>query len=92
MNDGPPHMMDAECYSCGKTLEILQPECADCTPDMPGLDELERTKVIEVPELEKLVKQWRDKQEESTLPSSGLTGEGHMVKQCADELEQLINE
>lgn len=41
-------------------------------------------------ELLALIDKWRYSQENQTLPRSGLTNEGEIYKQCADELESVI--
>lgn len=43
-------------------------------------------------ELRTLVAEWREEQERATLPRSGLTGEGHVYKTCADQLEAVLDE
>jgi len=42
--------------------------------------------------LEAQIAEWRDKQERMNLPKSGLTGEGAVIKECADEVEELLQE
>lgn len=42
------------------------------------------------PQVVELVEEWREHQEDCNLPRSGLTNEGHIFKECADELEELI--
>ena len=41
-------------------------------------------------EPEDLIEKWRGIVEHETLPRSGLTPEGHIYKECADQLEEVI--
>jgi hypothetical protein len=43
-------------------------------------------------ELRELVEELRERQKECTLASSGITGEGAVYKECADELAEVIED
>lgn len=46
---------------------------------------------VPVEDLRALVEDWRESQADCDLPRSGLTDEGYVFKECADELEERIS-
>lgn len=88
----------AECTECGAQVDYLARDgplaCGDCGAEMEFAGKVGCVGSVSESEtpneaLRELIDDWRKKQSELDLPRSGLTDEGHMVKKCADELEQL---